>query len=192
MVLAGERGADRRREQQGHSPGLALVPSADQALRVLKHRASVARLAAASASALALRSASILRRVKPMPGWSAKGVRVQSAPAIRVSRGPNSGMNRGRTRNRKNYVNARRNRGPFWIWKFRGLDQTQFRALRAMSAFGKSRRYKIVGATPAFYTQGRYQPVSRILRCHHGCASRCPQPPDQVFAGFGFRCGLAP
>jgi hypothetical protein len=28
-------------------------------------------------------------------------------------------------------------------------DQTQFRASRAMSAFGKSRRYKAVAATPA-------------------------------------------
>ncbi len=30
-------GADRRREQQGHLPGLALVPSGDQAFRVGEH-----------------------------------------------------------------------------------------------------------------------------------------------------------
>jgi hypothetical protein len=32
-----ERGADRRREQQGHSPGLALVPSGYQAFGVREH-----------------------------------------------------------------------------------------------------------------------------------------------------------
>ena len=32
-----KRGADRRREQQGHSPGLAFVPSANQAFRVREH-----------------------------------------------------------------------------------------------------------------------------------------------------------
>jgi len=31
MVPGRERAADRRRERQGHSPGLALVPSGDQA-----------------------------------------------------------------------------------------------------------------------------------------------------------------
>jgi hypothetical protein len=37
MMPACVRGADRRRKQQGHSPGLALVPSGYQAFRVLKH-----------------------------------------------------------------------------------------------------------------------------------------------------------
>jgi hypothetical protein len=69
QYLKGGLGADRRRERQGHLPGLAFVPSGDQALGVLRSTwASVARLAAASASALAFRSASILRRLKPMPG----------------------------------------------------------------------------------------------------------------------------
>ena len=37
MVPGRERRADRRREQQGHSPGLAFVPGADWALGVLRH-----------------------------------------------------------------------------------------------------------------------------------------------------------
>jgi hypothetical protein len=37
VVPGCERSADRWREQQGHSPGLALVPSGDQAFRVREH-----------------------------------------------------------------------------------------------------------------------------------------------------------
>jgi hypothetical protein len=37
MVPGRERGADRRREQEGHAPGLALVPSGYQGFRVREH-----------------------------------------------------------------------------------------------------------------------------------------------------------
>jgi hypothetical protein len=50
-----ERGADRRRKQQEHSPNLAVVPSGDQAFRVREHLSrQLTRLAAASSVGFSL------------------------------------------------------------------------------------------------------------------------------------------
>jgi predicted protein tyrosine phosphatase len=70
----GDRGTDRRRKQYRYALRLALVPSREQALGIHKHMGiGRAPRLAASASALALRftsilrrSASILRRLKPL------------------------------------------------------------------------------------------------------------------------------
>ena len=64
-----ECGANRRGEQHRHAFGLAFVPGVDQALGVFEYLGiGLPRRLAASTSALAFRSASILRRLNPMAG----------------------------------------------------------------------------------------------------------------------------
>jgi hypothetical protein len=82
MVPGRERGADRRRKQQGHSPGLALVPNGDQAFRVRVHL-SVRRAPGGSLSVgFGLPLSSQLSAIKPYSRIVAEPGRMSTTPPV--------------------------------------------------------------------------------------------------------------
>ena len=117
-----ERGADRRREQQGHSPGLALVPSGNQGFRVRKHlsarRASGGGLGVSHSLPISFH----LSAVEAHRRIVAERPRVSTCFALALAR-PATKLGNGQGEGRKvtNCVTARRNRAPFWIWNSKGF-----------------------------------------------------------------------
>jgi hypothetical protein len=65
-IADGDRGADGRREQHGHTLGLALVPGGHQLLGILKDLAIGCAAGSRFLLGLPRRASSILRRLNPM------------------------------------------------------------------------------------------------------------------------------